>query len=603
MRAFVLIAIPVVAATLLGVSLRRGDAMLPPAAVERPRPTLAVLAPTPLEVDRAIVDENAPASLTCRVLGRILDGGEVDGPCVGLPGATITLPGTTRRTQSGPDGRFEFAEVTANPSATLVVAHEGRATLVRRATLWPEALVDVGDLVLHADASVVGRVIDDQDRPVPHAKVTASPAETRADGDGAFALRGLAAGAHALHAEAPGHARGRAVMVRLNAGATERDVELRVDRARELSGRVETDYGGPIAGALIEARVDEVALADATPLRVESDAYGAFTLGPLPRGRAQVIVTHRDHLPFGRLYPTDTRGAVITLTPTRAISGRVVEAETGAEVSITRVQLLVSSETDDGPWRCLGAPFEQAGDEAARGRFRLPLGIHTTARLVVLSDEHAPALSAPFWMGRENVGPLLLAATKGARLQGVVCDERGRPVPGAEVTVLAPIGDGELVQTGASVALAAAQSDASGAFASAPLTPGRYRLRVRRAGYRHVDTDCAVGSEPAAPLRLIMARAGTIRGCVGNLPEGRQRVRVEAAHLDAGSPPRVNRAIRQPTARVEDGEFILDALAPGHYRVRLLGLAGGHEFATLASDVAVEVGRETYVAFTVRAGD
>lgn len=73
--------------------------------------------------------------------------------------------------------------------------------------------------------------------------------------------------------------------------------------------------------------------------------------------------------------------------------------------------------------------------------------------------------------------------------------------------------------------------------------------------------------------------------------------------LDDAAKPDVDRTTRQPTARVQDGEFLFDALAPGHYRVRLLGLARGNEIGIVAAKIEVELGQETYVEFTPPTGD
>ncbi len=602
MRASFLFAVPVLGVVTLGLLCWSSDAAVAPVTAATAPPTSAEADAGPFLVERALVADIAPSSGTCSVRGRIVQAAAGEAPPAVVCGATITLPGTSHRTETGADGRFALAAVLACDDASLAVAHAGAATLVRRITLWPDSIVDLGDLVLHPGAGVVGRVIDDQGRPVSNASVAAGEVTTTADADGAFAVHGLAAGCHALRAEAPGYVQGSAVRVELAAGETERGIELQVDGARALSGRVQTDAGVPIAGATIEAQIGQARGDAGVSVRVASDAQGAFVLAPLPRGNARVIVGHRDFLPFGRVCATDSRDLVITLTPTRAVHGRVVEAGSSAEVGITSVQILVSSETDTGPWRCLGSPFTPTPDEAAHGRFRLPLGIHTTARLVVLSDTHAPAISTPFWMGRDDEGPLLLGAPTGTALSGVLRDERGRPVPGAEITVLAPIGEGELVQTGASVALSVSRSDADGAFASAPLAAGRYRVQVRRAGYLRVDADAVVKAAATPVLHLTVARAGTIRGRVGNLGDDGRRVRVEAARVDEASQPNASRGVRQPTASVRDGEFVFDALVPGRYRVRLLGLARGDELAVVQNDIAVEPGQETWLEFPAPAG-
>ena len=555
---------------------------LPAAAPE----TSAAAQQTPASAERSVVDRVVPSSMQCSVRGRVIDR---DGGAI--PGATIVLGATGRRSASGDDGGFVFADVTAEPSTTIEVAHPGKATLLRAMTLWPDAEVDIGDLVLHAQTCVRGTVLDEAGQPVPKATVHAGRLVAMTGDGGWFELSTLAAGRHLVCAEAPGYA-GRPVAIELAEGETKEAIELRLDRARTLSGRVATRHGQIIAGASIEARLDQAS----APMTLACDAEGRFEVGPLPAGKVQMVVTHPAFLPFGRVYPTDAGGVNITLTETPAILGRVVAAATGTEIPITSVHLLVSSETERGPWRRLDQPVVLAAEDAAAGRFRLPLGIHTLARVLVLSEGCAPVLSESFWMGNRDPAPLVLRARTGVRLTGVLCDERGLPVPGAKVAVLAPIGEGELVQTGEAVVLAVQRSDANGAFESTPLEPGRYRVSVRRPGYAHVDLDIELGAEPTT-VQLAVARAGTIRGRVPHDRDLPVRLRVAVTRLDAAPVPAGTRPDRLPSALVQDGAFVLTALEPGSYSLQLLGLARGAEKGDLASVVEVAAGRESYVEF------
>ncbi len=104
------------------------------------------------------------------------------------------------------------------------------------------------------------------------------------------------------------------------------------------------------------------------------------------------------------------------------------------------------------------------------------------------------------------MGPLLLWAEAGSPLQGQLHDDRGHPVPGAEIRVFAEIGERGLVQMGAPLELSHSTSSSDGTFRSTPLTLGRYRLRVQCAGYLALDQTIEVGRQALQPLQLVVDR-------------------------------------------------------------------------------------------------
>jgi hypothetical protein len=369
-------------------------------------------------------------------------------------------------------------------------------------------------------------------------------------------------------------------------------VEEVPEPARVISGRINQVGGQAIAGAWIEVRLPGATNIYQGP-RAQSDIDGFFELGPLPRGSVQLSVRYPGFLPFGRSYASGAEDLLVTLTPARAVFGTVIDAHTGAPIAITDAQLLVSAAGAEGPWRCLGEPVLPAPDDAATGRFRVPLGIHRYARIALRSTDHALAVSEPFFMGRDDAGPIVLRATAGTPLLGELRDDRGHPVPGAEISVFAEIGD--LVQTGTPLELSRTTSRADGTFRSTPLTPGRYRIRVRRSGYLHVDQTIELDRDAAPSVQLVMARTGTIRGQLRGDASGlppRLRVVAKSTTSAVQSGPRPRRL---PSARVHDNEFVFEQLEPGRYHLQLHDLASGHHIATAQAVIEVAVGQERFV--------
>src|SRR5262245_15711303 len=79
-------------------------------------------------------------------------------------------------------------------------------------------------------------------------------------------------------------------------------------------------------------------------------------------------------------------------------------------------------------------------------------------------------------------------------ITGTVNDAAGRPVAGAAIRVETP--DGRVV--------ARAESDASGHFVTAPVTPGTYTLVARKKGLQVTTAEAVVGGAAETTIALTM---------------------------------------------------------------------------------------------------
>ena len=198
------------------------------------------------------------------------------------------------------------------------------------------------------------------------------------------------------------------------------------------------------------------------------------------------------------------------------LTGRVVTSE-GAPVPLARLQLLVAGETGL-------VPLEEA-EAGPDGRLRLEVrgaeALSEPSVLVAEADGHVYGFRRlePLPAGAEvDIGDLALRGTGGA-LAGTVVGADGAP---AEVELLlqreGPEGDGDDGDAGATSALRAEEplfalaarlpgevgwlsSHAAGAFASGPLPPGTYRLRIEARG-RHVQEGIPAGTQN---LRIVLS--------------------------------------------------------------------------------------------------
>lgn len=171
---------------------------LPPVTIAEAAPTIATPAPPPptqaAPVERAAVAPEstaapmtpvaqAPAALRGRL---VLDGGAPAARqrvrLVGVDVARLFVDGsdgmslTSMETQSGDDGVFTFDAV---PSGALLALHGGvdathSAYVPVRTTPTAGATVDVGDILLEARGTIVGRLEDEDGKPVAGADVWAA---------------------------------------------------------------------------------------------------------------------------------------------------------------------------------------------------------------------------------------------------------------------------------------------------------------------------------------------------------------------------------------------------------------------------------------------
>ena len=201
---------------------------------------------------------------------------------------------------------------------------------------------------LAAGVIIEGRVVEDEDRPLPNVVVTAAPSGSRpllarpcfrsiavTNEDGIFVLDDLEPGNYRLHLRAPD---GRLEMVRRTEAPKSSTLLIRFAKrlkaeAGELTGRIiERGTGKPLPE--VPVRIG--------PSTVKSDEAGRYRSGPLPAGRYQPHVHTPDfctppdpgsvHLEGGNETIWD-----VEVEPTGSVSGRVVDGFTGKGIEGARI--------------------------------------------------------------------------------------------------------------------------------------------------------------------------------------------------------------------------------------------------------------------------
>jgi protocatechuate 3,4-dioxygenase beta subunit len=325
------------------------------------------------------------------------------------------------------DERGDFAWAGAPPPETVLVevvpvldGHKvGAAT---RVVLPGDAPPD--DLAPYAyflDARIQGRVIDEEGEPVPAARVISHLSEVATTADGAFSLpMDSTYRAPTIRAVADGFAEGVMAIGSLRPGdVLAGDLVLRGDYAVE--GRVIDEKGDPVPGATVCTYPRE-------RNQTSTDEEGRFRLGQLDptKERTRVSALMQGYVTASvRIGPEDAATPLeIVLNRGSSVAGRVVTRD-GAPVPGATVSV--------GYYPASTGPLSTRTDET--GSFSVDV--------VPQGSQSVWALRKGYAAGQEHfelpdegpqVNGIQIVLEPGQRVVGVVLDEDGDPLPGAQIT-------------------------------------------------------------------------------------------------------------------------------------------------------------------------
>jgi protocatechuate 3,4-dioxygenase beta subunit len=521
--------------------------------------------------------------------GRVVD--ERGGPVVG---AAVTLwPGGSRRPQdvspgSGvpqstttkADGTFRF-EAAGEELNRLRVEAPAFATL-ERAPARGGALAR--PLTLALGQVLKGTVtLADRRTPAPGALVrfegrTQTTRWVEARPDGTFLLDGAPREAGSLVAD--GGDRGRATAV-LGTGAPE-PLTIALAPTATLGGRVvDAADGKPLAGVRVVAR------GEAGEFLARSGADGRYSVRGLPPQSYRLAAEDDRFVPWSRTVRVAAgqgESQDVPLTRGATLVGRVQDAE-GRPVEGALVQV---SRAGENVFRAFLRSVEGEGAvrTARDGSFRATrLAPGENQRLDVRHDDYEErsigGLSLAAGAARSGITVVL---RRGLSLRGVVKDEEGRPLAGAEVTLasartfrasrggvqLALVGPGSQVRR---------ETGADGRFEFRGLKAGEYEVSARRPGFSRASVDPVNVAEgrAAEPLELVLRPGATISGVLRDRTGlGASGWFVSARGASQGSGPAFGPgAIRSEEPTGPDGVFFLEGLTAGEtYELQVMGTAG-----------------------------
>ena len=541
--------------------------------------------------------------------------GTVRAHCIddsGRPIEGVELQGDGAHTlaKSGPDGRVEGALKLwrADGGEMWIVLRE--AFHVKRdftRVLLPDAVCDLGDVVLAPAGRIEGRVVDERGQAVAKAAVWsgrlafaewASSQEpdsvwaASAD-DGSFVLEGVPVGATRLAARADGYAPAERAPLELSAGQELRGIEIALTQHKQSDDdagfvvRVFTPAGEPVPGAEITYAIHESG--GGSSGSNTADEHGTRKLACGPAGR--VFVRARD--PEGRFAAAGaydvpaSRGSIELHLGETTLHTLLVTDEQGKPVERYAFRIVQQPEwkqlpglketdvhgllycwlPDPGTTASFGVPDEKRVPHAdGRCELRAP-----PLDFVIQVDARDFALA--------QIGPLSPASTPAEihvtlqRLPGIhgIVLVEGKPCAGAWVKLFdAPGKQREtLVNEFPSRVMASPRlttsSASDGSFVLELREPGDYEVQAGtpERGIAEFGPVHLVPEKGAQDLVLELPDFGALEGRVLANAGAKLRDLVVGASRGDGKPLSVRTD--------EQGRYRFDKLSPGRWLLRLLG--------------------------------
>jgi protocatechuate 3,4-dioxygenase beta subunit len=520
------------------------------------------------------------------------------------PGQTVALSLTS------PDGNYDVVDLYPG---------EWRFAFEPRA-LAPVTDVDVvvpARTALAIDfelaASVFGRVVDPDGRPIAGGRVTAwatrpeglsyrlSASEaTLTDADGRFELRRLRPGKLHLAARHPDFARSTWRELELGAGERLNDLELAVRRGATITGRVLDENGAPLVDRLVLLHAVEAW----DPVRLRTDEDGRFEIGGLVPGEWQVmalgivdddpgaasvdelLMEHvvledggAEHVEFGG---ASAGGGVVRgiapWAPAEASNWVYVRSSDGGTLQSQTLR-------DDGSFAVVTSGLGQHLVSVVLEK-AVEQGSELFATIESLTPQDALASSGPVVLDRPD-----------ARYSGRVTDDAGRPLAGVPVRIE---NVGQLVPGHRLAArFSLCTTDREGRFAFEWLTAGTYRVTI--GGLKYVEGGPPVARWGAVVLGPLTMGPGEDPAPVDVVLAPPRAVSGRTVDRDGRPVPRATVFARLPGGQLahelglvhsdDEGRFVYDGL-PAEGEVRFAALAAGlasSEFGTTGSEVRLKL--------------
>lgn len=455
------------------------------------------------------------------------------------------------------------------------------------------------DLALGLGVRLKGRVVDETGAAAPgvqvHAMVEADGRwtmgrwrQSMTAGDGTFSLEGVSPGLVTLHIESKGHETLEHPLGRLERGAVQSDLEVKLAVGSSVAGSVLWPDGSPAEGALVSAElVTSDGFSQGRGPNTRTDAQGVFTLSGLKPGlhRVQAQATQKKTALVTSELTGKTREKTVR-TPLHATLTDVAAGTAGLVLKLAEGLELGGAVVDD-----LGAPVERFRVTYGRlvqengytftrrekgrdfkdghGAFALADLEPGTYRLTFEAEGHVspPPLDTEV-PALAGLPPIRMP--RAARVAGLVLTPRGEPAARAVIETDAPP---KAANTGWQQFVAispgggerfsvAGEADAEGRFALDDAGTGALRVRAVLAGYA-----------PSEALALELAPGEAMESAVLRLKPGATLTGVVLGADGRGDARRLVEVSNKLGSGVasaqsdEAGAFAFQGLEPGTWSV------------------------------------
>lgn len=401
-----------------------------------------------------------------------------------------------------------------------------------------------GALLRSGAASIAGTVRDPKGAAIADATVCADVGTdagvcVKTSARGAYMIAALPPGTYEVAAVAPKyrparyHSGNDSVVTPVAVAAGERRANIDVvlsDGAVALTGTVVDVNGGPIAHAMVRARVEYWRDEKWYP-PIEADANGAFTLWVREGGMR--VEARADGYAPAEQYASAPGSVTLLMTPESSISGTVVDGSgapvIGADVSAVYIGTRVTTRTDD------------------RGAFRVGSLEPGRYEISATSEHGHGELPGSVLVGlAENVTGIVVRMDPAARISGRVVMPDGHDCPGASVLLR------DMTRLGEEMPML---RGGDGVFVASGVMAGTHVPRVRCPGfYEKKAAPLEVTTKDHENLVWKVHAGATLHGHV------RDATGAPLDHVEVGLD-----GIARDTFSLVDGTYRLEGVEPGTY--------------------------------------